>query len=119
MLQGTYGDTKFPTGQAFHMRPGYMKQLIAGKLDPYVFHMNWTGNKTLKIQYLQQLGEWYLKDTCVINVIGKPKEISDRKQLTAACCSKEALFECHFRDKPSIRDCSDSPSYTQNGKSFW
>ena len=58
------------------------------KVHPYIFHMTWTKNKDNKKLYFQQMmGEWYLKDSCL----------------------PEPNIVCHYRDKPSLISCKDSP----------
>ncbi len=41
-----------------------MKDLLAGKTNTYIFHMSWTTNKVNKLKYFQQIGQWYVQDTC-------------------------------------------------------
>lgn len=122
--------TWFPNGGHFLIRPTFMKDFIAGKLkDVYLFHMNWTGNKKVKLAYLKQMGEWFVRDTCTNRPLKKTLEehsnltqaLSGNFSIGHVCCSREPLFSCHYRDKPSIRECKSSPSLDgKNGtKSWW
>jgi len=113
---------EFPGGHAFHYRKDFMRQLFKGEVDPYIFHMSWTLNKDNKQKFFRQIGEWYLKDTCVAstvtNIIGEDKEIGSG-DLVEPCCSTEALFACFYSDKPSKFPCKNSPQIDKGGKPFW
>jgi hypothetical protein len=91
----------------------FMKDIIEGRAHPYIFHMSWTHNKENKVKFFQQLGEWYVKEECLVDASGTPS-------LEAlACCSTEALISCHYRDKPSKFPCKDSPPIDEGKPSFW
>ena len=67
---------------------------------------------TLSLSYVR-----YVQDQCVGK---KPDEIKhDGTDLVKACCSAKELFSCHYRDKPSIKPCKDSPPIDKQNKSFW
>jgi len=100
------GNTLFPGGGEYHQSKDYMRRLIAGKIEPYIFHMSWTANKDNKKLYYEQMAEWYIKD-----------EISGCSGLD--CCVAEPIITCHFKDKPSFIPCKDSPPIDKKGKSFW
>lgn len=106
-------DDEFPGGFHFHRRKPFMKQLIEGKKQPYVFHMSWTTNKENKRHFFQQLGDWY--NSCK----STPKLDSMPEQSANACCSAEPIIKCHYRDKPSRIPCKDSPSIDKNKPSWW
>ncbi|CAB9516554.1 Nucleotide-diphospho-sugar transferase [Seminavis robusta] len=112
-------DEGFPGGFQFHSgrKKDYMRQLFAGQKDPYIFHMSWTLNKDNKLLFFKQMGEWYVKEECV------SKKLDDIAlaggTAVDACCSAEALFSCHYQDKPSKYPCSDSPPIDKNGKDWW
>lgn len=107
---------EFPGGYQFHKRDkSYMKRIFDGKLKPYIFHMSWTKNKDNKLLYFRQMGEWYVRDQCVAK---KTQEIG-ADSLVDACCSAEPLFTCHYRDKPSMKPCKESPPIDKGGKSWW
>jgi hypothetical protein len=101
----------FPGGYHFHKRKNVMKDIIKGNLGPYIFHMSWTENKANKQKFYQQLGEWYLQERCI------NKSVNEFNM--EGCCSAEALYQCHYRDKPSKEACKKSPPIDKNGKSFW
>uniref|UniRef100_A0A7S4AKP5 Nucleotide-diphospho-sugar transferase domain-containing protein n=1 Tax=Pseudo-nitzschia australis TaxID=44445 RepID=A0A7S4AKP5_9STRA len=100
------GKTLFPGGYEYHQGKDYMRQFIAGKIKPFIFHMSWTENKDNKKLYYEQMAEWYTKD-----------ESSGCKGLD--CCAAEPIITCHYKDKPSFVPCKDSPPIDKRGKSFW
>lgn len=109
---------EFPGGHAFNRRRSFMKDLFAGAVHPYLFHMSWTLNKDNKIKYLQQMGEWFLRDQCnhkTLKEIGTDGSAS----LVQPCCSAEPLIKCHYRDKPSKIPCKKSPPIDPGMRSFW
>jgi hypothetical protein len=89
-------------------------RFFQGELHPYIFHMSWTANKDNKLLYFKQMGEWYLEDVCVQE---KVEEILPSSSffggsdgdLVSTCCHAEPLISCHYRDKPSVIPCHDSP----------
>ena len=118
---------EFPGGFHFHMKSGeYMRRLFAGKVDPYIFHMSWTLNKDNKLLFLQQIGEWHVKEECVHKEVKElPSGLTadvDTDSTTPfadACCTAEPIFKCHYRDKPSKFPCYDSPPIDKGKPSFW
>lgn len=98
---------EFAGGYQFHRDLQYMRDLLINETrKPWIFHMSWTKNKSDKIKFLQQVGLWYVKD--------------DRNgRLGADFCSAEPLVQCHYKDKPSIQPCRDSPAIDKSAKSFW
>jgi len=95
----------FPGGFQFHRDSEYMRDLLVRQTrEPWMFHMSWTKNKEFKIKFLQQMGMWYVKDN---------------SRLGVDSCLKEPIAYCHFKDKPSVQPCRDSPSLDKNGRSFW
>ena len=120
---------EFPGGYHFHMKSGkYMKRMFAGTADPYIFHMSWTLNKDNKLLFLQQMGEWHVKEECVhktakelpSGVVAAVDANNDSESPFAdACCSAEPIIKCHYSDKPSKFPCDDSPPIDKGGKSFW
>lgn len=109
---------EFPGGYQFHQHSKkYMHAFFKGELKPYIFHMSWTLNKNNKLLFFRQMGEWYVQDQCVAT---KRDEIGgNSKDLSTTCCSAEALFSCHYRDKPSVKPCKDSPPIDEGHKSWW
>ena len=55
---------EFPGGFLFHEAPDLVKQMVEGCWNPHVFQVCWTENKHDKVRFLQQMGQWYLKETC-------------------------------------------------------
>lgn len=112
----------FPGGHAFHNRHDFMKDVVEGKAEPYIFHMSWTANKKNKERFLRQLGGWYLKDQCLAkeasDILGS-KEETTPGSLLEPCCSQDYLFECFYRDKPSIKPCKDKDPLDKGKPSFW
>lgn len=109
----------FPGGWHYHMKKTFMKQFVSGKVDPYIFHMSWTLNKDDKLKFLQQVGMWFVNDSCVDKDAKQIGSTDSDGALTASCCSAEPVITCHYRDKPSIKSCADSPPKDKNGRSFW
>jgi Nucleotide-diphospho-sugar transferase len=108
----------FPGGWHYHRKnPVFMRDMVQGKVSPIIFHMSWTKNKDNKLKFLQQMGEWYLQHQCIA------KKLTDMNvessNFVSKCCSKEAVVTCHYKDKPSIIPCKDSPAIDNGGKSFW
>ena len=105
-----------------------MRRFFAGTIKPYIFHMSWTFNKDNKILYWQQMGEWYVQEKCVHkkvpDILGIAASTSDvtepqQEQFISTCCSKEPIITCHYRDKPSVIPCKDSPPIDAGRPSFW
>ena len=90
-----------------------MKEMIAGKVQPYVFHMSWTTNKENKRKFFQQLGDWH-------NSCGSSTPLEKMPQQSAnGCCSVEPIIKCHYRDKPSKVPCRESDPIDEDKKSWW
>lgn len=108
-------DYEFPGGYHYnHFKDDpFMRSFVAGKSDPYIFHMCWTLNKDDKLKYLKQMGMWYVKNDCVGG------DDAGNKDGSGGCCSAEPIFSCHYRDKPSIQSCASSPPKDRDGLSFW
>jgi hypothetical protein len=106
-------DYAFPGGYHFnHVKDDtFMRSFVAGKSDPYIFHMCWTLNKDDKLKYLQQMGMWYVRDNCAGGGTGQ--------NTLGGCCSLDPIFSCHYRDKPSIKSCASAPPKDKDGLSFW
>lgn len=118
---------EFPGGYHWNQRSGkYMRAFYSGDVHPVLFHMSWTLDKLL---YLRQMGEWYVQEHCVekkrSQILGLPTDTdanavdSSTLDLVEPCCSAEALVSCHYRDKPSIIPCKDSPPIDKGKPSFW
>lgn len=107
-------DHEFPGGYHFNhvLDDNFMRNFVAGKSDPYIFHMSWTLNKIDKLKYLKQMGMWFVKDECA-------GETDAGDDVIGGCCSTDPEFSCHYRDKPSIKSCASSPLKDANGQSFW
>ena len=119
-------ENDFPGGHAYHNRHDFMHDLIAGKEQPYLFHMSWTANKDNKEKSFRQMGLWYLQESChgstASKILGKEEgteEAIEHGSLIAPCCSVEPIFECFYSDKPSMKPCKDSPALDKGKKSFW
>lgn len=109
-------EEEFPGGYHFHQKSGaYMKKMFAGDVEPYIFHMSWTLNKQNKLLFLRQMGEWWVVEDCIHSSAQKVTGLEDRD----SCCAAEPLISCHYRDKPSIIPCKDSPPIDAGKSSFW
>lgn len=117
---------ELPGGLQFHRKKEVMKKILSGDSKAYIFHMSWTESKEGKIEFFQQMGEWYLNDRC----IGKEAhEIADTESgeigaskygtMSNICCSAEPIITCHYRDKPSKIPCPGAPLITETGKAFY
>jgi hypothetical protein len=115
----------FPGGHAFHRRKPFIKDLIAGVVKPYIFHMSWTTNKKNKMLFMQQFGDWFLNDECkektASDILGPAYQRGNESgmALIQPCCAAEPNFKCHYRDKPSLKPCKDSPPIDGDKDSFW
>lgn len=103
----------FPCGYHYHFRPDFMRSMIAGEKNPFIFHYSFTRNKFEKIAYLHQMEEWTVDPKCY--------SVSSGILLnnTRSCCLKDPLFSCFYRDKPSVRPCRDSEPFRAGEPSFW
>jgi hypothetical protein len=112
---------EFPGGYTYHRKKEYMKDMLAGRVTPYIFHMSWTLNKANKALYFRQMGEWYLQDKCVGSTVQEitGKETVSIGALRDSCCAAEPIISCHYRDKPSKIPCKDSPPIDKGKPSFW
>ena len=125
----------FPGGWHFHLKRDYMRDLVDGKIVPWIFHMSWTKNKDFKLEFMKQMGYWYVEDKCVDQdlisirekIPGQALEESSSEVIliNASCCSLDPFISCFYRDKPSIIPCEDSPQMKVPGftfsksKNFW
>lgn len=107
----------FPSGFHYHRKKPLMKKIAEGKHEPYLFHMCWTANKDNKILFMKQMGMWYMKEECT-GTEALTKLYSDQTPVSS-CCLAEPSVSCHYRDKPSIIPCKDSPPIDQGRPSFW
>lgn len=111
----------FPGGFHYQKQPSYMKNLLQVPVgddpsvtaettetttkegaDPYVFHMSWTPNKIEKIKFLQQMGEWNVKEKCLSKnengtITGISEENGGMAMTASECCSIKPLVSCHYR----------------------
>jgi hypothetical protein len=107
---------EFPGGYQWNQKSGkYMKALFAGDIHPIIFHMSWTLNKDNKLLYFRQMDEWFVQDVC----IQKTRAAIGSSDLRSSCCASQALFSCHYKDKPSKRPCPDAPNIDKGRASFW
>ncbi|KAG7351408.1 nucleotide-diphospho-sugar transferase [Nitzschia inconspicua] len=100
-------ENPFPGGVEYHRHKDYMRAFVDGKMHPYIFHMSWTENKENKKLFLEQLGEWYLREDT--GACSWPLD----------CCLATPNITCHYKDKPSKIPCKSSPNIDKRGKSFW
>jgi len=100
--------------------------------SPYIFHMSWTKNKDNKRRYYQQMGEWFLRPQCEDKTALELKtqyfnhnsttnvdRVDNDADIVNSCCSAAPLVSCHYRDKPSIVPCRESPPIDEGRPSFW
>jgi hypothetical protein len=111
-------DDDFPTGSAFYHRSDLVEDLFAGKVKPYVFHVNWTGDKAEKIQLLQQMGGWFVSEACVqkraseiLHLTTNGTERGDSRTGATSirdCCLPEPVVKCHKPNLPSLVPCNET-----------
>jgi hypothetical protein len=103
----------FPSGRDFQIRKQYMADMASGKIKPVIFHMNWTAGLHEKFPFMKQMGMWYVKDDVCHGENGS--HVFDEvgaDGFADKCCSSKALVSCHFRNKPSVIPCDDSPLFS-------
>ncbi|KAK1739799.1 nucleotide-diphospho-sugar transferase [Skeletonema marinoi] len=98
----------FPGGWLYHRQQNEMKRIMKAK------------NKRNKLNFFQQIGQWYVQETCIgkhyNDIVGGDSTVS----LSTHCCLAEPVVICHYRDKPSKIPCNDSPYLDKKrGKPFW
>lgn len=110
---------QIPGGFHFHHKKSFMQQMMNAGWQkeeksvskmPYLFHMNYNENKETKKKFNQQIGSWYLADTCQSG-IGQSISL-------ARCCVTNPEPKCFFKDKPSKLPCRNSP-FLEEKESFW
>ena len=111
---------ELPTGWHFQIPSNweiFREVIISGDNSRAVlFHMSWTNHKREKIEFLQQLGQWYVNQTC-FEAKQDPK--TDWSTVPYGdCCLPKADFVCDYRDRPSLYPCRGSPR-KDHGKPFW
>jgi hypothetical protein len=119
----------YPGGFSYHNRPGHIRKIISGEdTQAEIFHMSWTENKDDKLRYMKQMGMWHLKEECISKKLHDITNSSSKTTLQKdteeevfnLCCSIEPLISCHYRDTPSVKDCSSSPPMNgEQSASFW
>jgi len=113
----------FPGGWQYHSRKDFMKKMMEGETDSYIFHMSWTENKDNKLLFLRQLGQWFVNEQCVgknaEEILGGV-EIQTGIPLFEPCCAAEALVSCHYKDKASVNSCKGKgENIDKYGTPFW
>ena len=78
-------------------------------------HMNWNDHKGDKRAFLEQMGDWYIQESCV------NQSLSDASVGISQddCCVDKPLVVCHYQDLPSVESCRGSPSFIEGRKSLW
>jgi hypothetical protein len=121
----------FPCGFQYQKRFGVFERAgDDGKVAPIVMHMSWTYNKSDKLKYMKQMGDWYARDVCILDEdIGNAKagEVKLEQIIATAsakaaidhCCEVDPIVTCYYQDKPSKIPCKDSPKKEPNGVPFW
>jgi hypothetical protein len=111
---------EFPGGKQYHHDREYMLKwmnggIASGTVKPIMYHMCWTANKDDKLLYMQQMGEWFLKEEC------GGKSIREGEKASTDCCAAEPVVTCHFKDKPSVPECKGQSmgDRDKGGRQFW
>lgn len=115
-------------GYHFHHDWAYMKQVVQGKVQPYLLHMNWNNRAETKVEFLEQLGEWHLTKSTpgcqqaqlqAASAAAGGGGAPAPPTVAAACCAVNPPRPvCHYRDKPSLIPCPHAPNL-ESGVSFW
>jgi hypothetical protein len=120
----------YPGGWDYHNkgRYDYLRKIPSGESVAEIFHMSWTENKDNKVRFMKQMGMWHLKDECfskqfdqitLSSSVGGDATHQGIVDHFSHCCSKEPMISCHYKDKPSVIDCSSSPPMDSNAASYW
>ena len=134
-LRFSFSFSLYPVGWHYQANHDFMHEMIEqNKTRQLSFHMNWNANAQLKQEFLEQMGDWYLRTACAgestlqhmrsivkeeVGTGGGGGDTTTTDRVRQACCSEKPLIRCHYRDKPSIIPCKDSPSYANGSKPFW
>jgi len=118
-------DLDFPGGFHYHRSSDFIRDIVEGKAQPVIFHMHWTKSVIQKLDFMKQMGLWYVKDVCLTSdlleekVQGSIKDQSAKQDI--GCCSNEALVQCIFFDKGSVTQCKGDTSMRmfESTKHFW
>lgn len=118
---------ELPAGWNFHdssnyqyMKEHFLLNKGSNKSQAILYHMNWTKDKVNKIKFFQQLGEWFVNQTCIATGQQTLAFPEGRQSFNFhSCCFAEGEFKCHFMDRPSLHPCSDHPPIVEGGRSFW
>jgi Nucleotide-diphospho-sugar transferase len=93
------------------------------QIRPYTLHMSYTSNKTFKVKFFRQLGEWRVEQHFI-----QPNstEVLTSPKTQAYCIMEPPDSECFYRNLPSKVPCHDSPPLldedddgTQSTLSMW
>uniref|UniRef100_A0A7S2SC18 Nucleotide-diphospho-sugar transferase domain-containing protein n=1 Tax=Eucampia antarctica TaxID=49252 RepID=A0A7S2SC18_9STRA len=103
-----------PGGYHYHNRRDFMRNIIAEKEDPYLFHMSWTQNKDNKLLFMKQMGWWYVSDSRIQSMMKEDDYLNAR-----SCCIPIPQITCSYSDKPSAIPCKESPQIDKTGRPFW
>jgi hypothetical protein len=83
----------------------------------FTFYYNsWTENKENKKLFFEQLGEWYTIEDSTTTTDTNDNGNNGHGH---GYCLLQPNITCHYRDKPSIIPCTNSPPIVKNGRSFW
>jgi hypothetical protein len=109
-----------------------MKDMMQGKVTPFIMHMNYNDNKETKRKFNEQIGNWFVQESCIdddgrfiilaqnttTTTDTSNKSPNNKHQHHHSCCISHPKPKCHYRDKPSKIPCRDFPQ-VEGGESFW
>jgi hypothetical protein len=110
-----------------------MKAMMQGKITPFIMHMNYNDNKETKRKFNEQIGNWFVQDSCIDedgrflilaqNTTTATTDTSNASpnvehEQHPSCCVAHPKPKCHYRDKPSKIPCRGFPR-VEGGESFW
>lgn len=118
-------DLDFPGGFHYHRSKDFIRDIVEGKAHPMIFHMHWTKSLVQKLDFMKQMGLWYVKDKCLPGDLldEEGQGVTERQSMKQdmGCCSNEALIQCIFYDKGSVTQCKDDISMKkfESTQHFW
>ena len=119
-------DTDFPGGFHFLRRKEFIRDTFFKKIVddptndigfPWIFHMHWTHSIEEKMDFMKQMGMWYVRNEC-INDTDQVLQNDDINK----CCSRMPLISCKYINLPSVEECKNSKTMITrkgSGGKFW
>jgi hypothetical protein len=97
---------RFPSGYHYHHEINYMATVRNFTALPNVFHMCWTESRKQKVQFLQELGMWFLPED---NTTVHYQQCSTVNGLKATALSLPKVKDP--KDNPVLESCCERGHY--------